>query len=454
MLFSRMRWGASFLFLGMSAAMANAQPPSGPATSPPPSGESPAAAYSQSELEHLFDENGNYLDELDLGPRFRFQADWVSYTRQNNSRSLPIVTGEEPFSLGGATFDRTSGYRLSLSYLNDDYELEGSFFELDGLNGTQSGTLTNAVIFDGSAAFTTAIGLQPGLAATTGATPNFLESTSLFSPINAAANHFSADPLIDETNELEFFDPGARYALQYTSSLQDFDINLKGRRQSGRLLRFGFGYRNIQFNENGLAALRGTFNTLDNDNDETPVGDNDPNNGIGSPALTGAGLAATAAGDFTENDPRTELLFRSSQRATNQLNGVQATLDGTLLESEYFSIGGYAKAGLFHNAARGSITETYQDLETGGATYTRSFSDSNDRVAFAGNLGVTGTVFFSENVRLFGGYELMYLSGVALAPEQTRGITTDIADVTSLNLRSDSDVLFHGARLGLEFLFP
>lgn len=436
------RWAASVLALGMSAAATIAQPPATPTTD---------AAYPPEALNYSFDEEGNFFDELDLSPRFRFQADWVYFTRENRAKSIPLFTGPESVNQRNADFSYQSGYRLNLGFMNEDYELEGSYFELNGLSSSLNGTLTNAVVFDGAAGFAAA---SVAAQATIGAAANFLDSSTLFLPINAAANHSSGVALDNETNELEFLDPGAIYQLRYTSDLQDFDVNLKGRRQSGRLLRFGFGYRNIQFNEGGLAALRGSFNTVDTDGDETP-GSNDPNDGLGNAALTavpGAGLTlASGAGGFAEPD---QLLFTSATTTTNQLNGVQATLDATFLESEYFSIGGFAKAGVFHNRARGSVTETYQALDNGVSRYTRSFSDGTDRVAFAGNLGLNATVFLRENMRLFGGYELMYLSGVALAPDQSGGLRTDIANVTSLDLQSNGQAFYHGGRIGLEILFP
>lgn len=442
------RWAASVLALGVSAATVVAQPPAEPPID---------AAYPPEALNYSFDDGGNFYDELDLSPQFRFQADWLYYTRQNEAKSIPLFTGPETVSQRNADFSYQSGYRLNLGFMNEDYELEGSYLELNGLSSALNGTLTNAVVFDGADGFAAA---SMAAQATIGAAANFLETTTLFSPINAAANHSSGVAANNETNELEFLDPGAIYQLRYTSDLQDFDINLKGRRQSGRLLRFGFGYRNIQFNEGGLAALRGSFNTVDTDGDENP-GNNDPNDGLGNVALTavpGAGLTlASGAGGFAENTLPTlpdQLLFTSGTRTTNQLNGVQATLDATFLESEYFSIGGTAKAGVFHNRANGSVTETYQALDNGLSRYTRSFNDSTDRVAFAGNLGLNATVFLRENMRLFGGYELMYLSGVALAPDQSGGLRTDLANVTSLDLQSNGKAFYHGGRIGIEFLFP
>ena len=456
------RWAASVLALGMSAATVVAQPPVGPANAPPAANSliGPPAVYPQEagdvQFNHWYDDGGSLFGELDLSPQFRFQADYVFYTRQNRAKALPVINSDtEGFSTRGADFNYNSGYRLTLGFMNDDFEFEGSYFALDGLGSTNSGSLTNAVVFDGQSVFNDPAAVTDATRFTIGGTPNFLESSTLFAPINAAANFTSATAADNEGNELEFLDSGAQYVVKYDTSLQDFDFNLKGRRQPGRLLRFGVGYRNIQLNESGLVALRGSFNTADTDGDET-VGQNDPNNGLSDAALsntvTGGGLIpASGASGFQQAN---QLLFTSSTRSHNQLNGVQATMDASFLESEYFQIGGYAKAGVYHNRARGSVSEVYQNFENNQSLYTRSFSDSQNRVAFAGNLGITGTIFLRDNLRLFGGYELMYLSGVALAPDQNGGISTSIANVTSLNLQSHGQALFHGGRVGFEILFP
>jgi hypothetical protein len=132
--------------------------------------------------------------------------------------------------------------------------------------------------------------------------------------MNTAANFSSVNPANNETNELEYLDPGTIYKMHYNSDLQDFDFNLKGRHQRGQLVRFGFGYRNIQLRENGSVALRGTFNTVDTDGDETP-GNNDPNDGLSNAALTGAGLTlVNGAGGFSENTPPTPAEWSASDR--------------------------------------------------------------------------------------------------------------------------------------------
>ena len=216
----------------------------------------------------------------------------------------------------------------------------------------------------------------------------------------------------------------------------------------------------MQFGEKGLTALSGTFDTVDGaDGAEAAA-----NNGLSNGSLISGGLTApTTAGlavGFSENSTVVpaispdQLLFTTSMRASNQLNGVHLTSDFLFFESEYFELGGFGKAGVFHNAARGSITERYTDTLNDNATYTRTLSDSKEVASFLGQAGLTGRIFLRENVRLFGSYEALYLSGLALAPDQMRGITTAVTPAASLDLRTQGSVFIHGGRIGVEILWP
>ncbi len=448
-----MRMAVGVLCCWISSVLAFAQPPA----------ESPTAAglYPQDGSSYVYNNGTSFEDELELSPVFRFQADWVFLKRNNDINDIPAISGPDSYGLSDAEFDYKSGYRLNLGLMNDDFELEATFMELDGLSASRFGRLANAIVFDGPAAFAAAI---PGARATVGATPNFLTSSTLFSPINAAA----LDPA-DETdglgvlNELEYIQPGAAYFACYTTDVQDFEVNFKGRRQSQRMFRFGVGYRNLQYREIGQVGFRGTFDTVDaiDDFDVPTNPDNLPNNGLSDGSLIRQGLTLDSgdADGFSENDvllpgDNDVLLFASNTHASNRLNGVQGTLDAMFLESDYFQIGGYAKAGVYHNDVSGSLSETYTDIVNDGSTYSRQFSDAKDRIAFVGNLGVTGTVILRENFRFFAAYEMMFLSGVALAPDQQQGLTTDIAGNMYLDLQTNGSAVLYGGRLGFEILLP
>ncbi len=445
------RMAVGVLCFWMTSVLALAQPPV----------ESPTAAalYPQDGSSYLYNNGTSFEDELELSPAFRFQADWVFWKRNNNAEDLSAISGPDSFRLRDLEFDYKSGYRLNLGLMNDDFELEAVFMELDGLDASQSGMFGNAVVFDGPAAFAAAI---PSAQTTIGATPNFLTSRRLFSPINAAALDPTDETTLGVLNELEFIRPRAAFFAQYTTDVQDFQVNFKARRQSQRMLRFGAGYRNLQYREIGNLGFRGTFDTVDaiDDGDVPTDPENLGNNGLSHASLTRQRLTLDSGGanGFSENDvllpgDNDVLLFTSSTHASNQLNGLQATLDAMFLDSDYFQLGGYATAGVYHNGVSGSVTEIYTDIVNDRSTYSRRFSDTKDKVAFVGNLGATGTVILRENFRFFATYEVMFLSGVALAPDQQRGLATDVVGNTYLDLQTHGSAILHGGRLGFEILF-
>ena len=110
---------------------------------------------------------------------------------------------------------------------------------------------------------------------------------------------------------------------------------------------------------------------------------------------------------------------------------------------------------VFHNFASGSITERYSDtLNDPNSVYTRTLSSKKEVASFLGQAGLTGRLFLRENVRLFGSYEALYLSGLALAPDQMRGISTSVTPAASLDLRTQGSVFIHGGRIGVEILWP
>ena len=136
------------------------------------------------------------------------------------------------------------------------------------------------------------------------------------------------------------------------------------------------------------------------------------------------------------------------------LNGIQATADFQFLESDYWQLGGFAKAGVYRNAARGMITESYTDIQNDKNSYTRQLGASNNGAAFGGHLGLTSRVMLWKNVRVFSAYEVIFLSGLALAPDQVRAVSNEPTAGASLNLQTHGNVIMHGGRLGLEILFP
>ena len=270
---------------------------------------------------------------------------------------------------------------------------------------------------------------------------------------------------------MEYLKEGAQFSTHYTSDLRDIEVNFKRRPQPGRWIRFGLGYRNFQFNELGQTRLTGTFGAVDSGLIAVPADAGTSDQGLSNGSLTGAGLTsifttttpapptplANGFSDGSTSAPVTApdvLLFSSNSNVVNQLNGVQATVDFQFLESDVWELGGFAKAGVYRNAARGTITERYADVQNDKTTYSRSLNASNNGAAFAGHLGLTSRVMLRKNVRIFTAYEVIFLSGLALAPDQVRAVSNEPTPGASLNLQSHGNLILHGGRLGLEILFP
>lgn len=433
---------ASLLSFTLAAVVVAQDPLTGPFTQP--------GSVSAEESSLL---NGSTPDGWNQDWQWRFQADALYLTRNNHWRDIPVISGPETFRPSNLGFDYKSGSRLSVGIMQDDFEMDFVYTTLSDWNASQSGVLTNGLDFDGPVAYGAAA-LAARQAVDPGANPNFLTSSTYFAPINSAALSSA------ETNELEFLKPGAKFSQQFNSGYQDFEVNYKRRNQPGRFARFGFGYRNVQFSESGLTALSGTFDTVDNN----PAAPEEANNGLAhgslvSGGLTGPTLAAQQVG-FSDNSTvvpalsADELLFTTNVRANNQLNGVQVTGDFLLLESNYFELGAFGKAGVFHNTASGKITENYTDTLNDNVNYTRTLSNTKQVASFLGQAGLTGRIFVRQNVRLFGSYEALYLSGIALAPDQMQSITTTVPAAATLDLRTQGSVFIHGGRVGLEILWP
>ena len=119
----------------------------------------------------------------------------------------------------------------------------------------------------------------------------------------------------------------------------------------------------------------------------------------------------------------------------NHLYGGQIGAELALLKHcSPWSIDGFIKAGVYGNAA---------DNELGvvvNGTPVADLTTSETDVAFVGEIGVTATYRLSECWAVRGGYELLWIDGVALADEQFGG-----------TIDTSGDVFYHGATAGLEF---
>jgi len=379
----------------------------------------------------------SYIDGPESG--FRFQADGLLWSRTDVSSSGSIIAGPQAFSLNELSNGYVGGYRLGAAWLIDpNYEAEAVWTSFADWNATATGVLTRSIAFNGG---TTSALVDPSLNA------NFINRGTYFRPVFDAAMDPLANPAI--TN-YAFLQGGSTYTLYSTSELADLQVNLKTRRTLYERLSVGLGYRNIRFEESATALIAGDFGTND-----LPGGGNTFNI-LTDAALTGNGLSlVSGAPDGWTNDPAdlTTLSLQWTGAVTNQLNGFQGSLDGSLVEWGRLSLEGLLRVGLFYNRITGRVQEVYAGGGGDNSVYGRIFEDERDVVAFASNIGLNAVFQWNDHVRFRTGYELMFLTNVALSGEQQAGITYNSLGDASYSVQGDSSVVFHGLRAGIELVW-
>lgn len=141
-------------------------------------------------------------------------------------------------------------------------------------------------------------------------------------------------------------------------------------------------------------------------------------------------------------DPNTSLSTDARFRTTNSLYGMQVGADTILWQNGgRFRVEGVIKAGLFGNSAVSRLSEAVNGgsvLDVGG---------SRSRPAFVGDLNFTGVYQINDRWALRGGYQLLWLSGVAVASEQLQGINFSTAHFSTTTANG---AFFHGAMVGVE----
>jgi hypothetical protein len=135
--------------------------------------------------------------------------------------------------------------------------------------------------------------------------------------------------------------------------------------------------------------------------------------------------------------------FIETVRAHNHLYGLQSGVDAVFLkDSKWFQIHGFIKTGLFYDAA---AQNTAFSNPAGLGTFSASASGSH--AAFLGAVGLIASQQITKNAVLRGGYEAMYIEGVALAPRQIPN--TDLGAGTA-DIETCGGLFFHGINVSLE----
>ncbi len=392
-----------------------------------------------------------------------FEADWLYYGRDNDS-SKNVVTGSESLGLSDADFDMTSGYRLVLGGSLGEFGVDASFSQLDSWNGGSSGTFTNLLILDDTAGLGT---VDPGGTANSLASFTALSQAARFSPMMMGPD--------DETTESErlraYTDPFTAemiplsYSTYNTSNFREFEINI-GTRRDVCWWRCSVGYRHLKLDERSGLTIAGAFDALDVDDGNPFDGtvNDDPNNALSNTAITSTGLAnISGAADgfdaiFVTMDPMMAIpadyvAYQILGNSNNELNGAQVTSAIRIFNGEWITIEGIGKAGIYRNNVSGSVQETVVGSGNDDSIYQRTLTGNDSSAAFAGNLGIRGIVSLTDYINIIVGYDVLFLSGVAIGSEQPDGLSTDIFGATRYKVQNDGTLVAYGSNIGFELLW-
>lgn len=124
----------------------------------------------------------------------------------------------------------------------------------------------------------------------------------------------------------------------------------------------------------------------------------------------------------------------------NDLYGGQLGADGCIWCRNGMKLDGFGKAGIYGNAASANATAAIIDNTGLNPPIVNAGNVQNNQVAFVGELGLIGSYCLTDHITLRGGYQMMWVNGVALVTEQVGG-----AFVTT------GHVFYHGALAGAEF---
>jgi len=140
--------------------------------------------------------------------------------------------------------------------------------------------------------------------------------------------------------------------------------------------------------------------------------------------------------EFTEGSP-----FIYEIKTRNHLYGFQMGAEAQLFRRCRFRLEGIADAGIYYTNA-----DQRSRLDNPGFV-SISAADGGSRTSFVAEIGLTGVYQLNKHFALRGGYEVMWIEGVALAPQQipVAGLYTPIPGIDE-----NGGVLYHGANVGLE----
>ncbi len=341
-----------------------------------------------------------------------FDAQAVFLDRNSDS-SAPFISGTNSLSTGGG-YGWEPGYRLGLGWIGESMQIDAGFTQISPWESSRL------------AGYGSGLGLNSGAGATNSLSfPGFVTE--------AANSTFGGNP------NNAFLAPGAVAAVSTESNYKDWELNI-GTSQYKRPWRVAVGYRGVTLDEKNLSTLFGEYQT----------------SGAGNEALsdfnlTSAGaewIGGTGTG-FDMTTPPTFLTYSVFSKAQNELNGAQALFAYRFYDGSWFMLEGTGKAGVYYNSIHGQVQETLAGSGNNDSVYRRTLKGKDEGAAFVGNLGLRAIVGITDYIDLVLGYEVLFLSGVALGPDQLNGISQDSTNTTIYRVQHDRSLIANGGNIGL-----
>jgi hypothetical protein len=146
----------------------------------------------------------------------------------------------------------------------------------------------------------------------------------------------------------------------------------------------------------------------------------------------------------SDQDP--DIFSKYRVKTSNLLVGGQIGGKARFNPCRKFTIDVWGKAGAFANMAKQDTLMT----DFANTVALRDYSDSVTKLAFVGELGLNLEGQIHKNVFIHGGYQAIFVNGIALAPENL----DFVGPVTHRkSVDCDGDAIYHGAFLGVKVKF-
>lgn len=136
-------------------------------------------------------------------------------------------------------------------------------------------------------------------------------------------------------------------------------------------------------------------------------------------------------------------------KASNRLYGGEIGLAISVPVIEGLVVKFEGTGGAFAN----SIRVTHNVFDSDDTRMTRNETNRATRFAFVGTAGVSAVYRITNYLSIFGGYEMMYVTGLALSQREVNFGSSPAGIAQNVGVRGGGTALYHGGSVGLKLVF-